>query len=97
MNDLVLLIEGGRAVNIRVSGIAVASACAFLTSFGPAVANNVSVSNQPSVMKTIDTYSTRESADGSIVQAQEDQGGDATQAPDSGDDTGMPAAPDESK
>ena len=86
-------------MSIRLSGIAVASGCAFLVSLGPAVANNPFASNQPSVIRTVDTYSAREVADGRIVQAQEDEGGDTTQAPDrsSGDDLDMPAAPDESK
>jgi hypothetical protein len=86
-------------MSIRLSGIAVASGCAFLVSLGPAVANNPFASNQPSVIRAVDTYSAREAVEGRIVQAQEDEGGDTTQAPagSNGDDSGMPAAPDDTK
>jgi hypothetical protein len=86
-------------MSIRLSAIAVASGCAFFAGFGPAIASNSYASNQPSVIRTVDTYSAREAVHGLIVQAQEDEGGDTTQAPDrsSGDDSDMPAAPDESK
>jgi hypothetical protein len=84
-------------MSIRLSGIAVASGCAFLVSLGPAVANNPFAS--PSVIRAVDTYSAREAVEGRVVQAQEDEGGDTTQAPagSNGDDSGMPAAPDDTK
>jgi hypothetical protein len=86
-------------MSMRLSAIAVASGCAFFAGYGPAAANSSYASQQPSVIRTVDTYSAPEAVDGNAVQAQEDEGGDTTRAPDSsnGDDSGTPAAPDDSK
>jgi hypothetical protein len=74
--------------------VCLASGFALLAGNGPAAAADLYENGSASIIEAIDTP---DFSHGKIVQAQEDEGADTSQTPDTakGDDSGAPAIPDD--